>query len=104
MSGSSLHAHPTDQKPTTRQSYWGIFFILTFLTVIEVFVPQVYSSEWNKNTKMLLLVFLAGAKALLVAMHFMHLDHEKTWVKWIAATPLYMGIFAILLMLESVYR
>ncbi len=104
MSGSSPHAHPIDQKSTAKQKYIQIFLILTFLTVIEVFVPKVYSAEWNQNTKMLLLVILASAKALLVAMHFMHLDHEKTWVKYIAATPIYMGIFAILLMLESVYR
>lgn len=104
MSGSSPHAHPTDQKPSAKQKYFQIFAILTFLTVIEVFVPKVYGAGWNSTTKMLLLVILASAKALLVAQHFMHLDHEKKWVKWIAATPIYMGIFAILLMLESVYR
>lgn len=103
MAGSSPHAHPKHET-TSKQKYMRIFWILTFLTIIEVFIPQVYGAGWNSSTKMLLLVGLASAKALLVALHFMHLDHEKTWVKWIAATPIYMGVAAILLMLESVYR
>ena len=53
---------------------------------------------------MLLLVFLAVAKALIVAYFFMHLKWEKKWLKWIAIMPVYMGLFTILLMLESIYR
>ena len=89
-----------DQKST----YITIFLVLAFLTVVEVFVPQVYSAEWNQHTKMLLLVMLAVGKATLVGLFFMHLKWEKPWLKWIALMPAYMGIFAVLLMLESLYR
>ncbi len=88
----------------TRGTFVTIFLTLGFLTVIEVFVPEVYDAEWNRTTKMLLLVLLAVGKALLVAMYFMHLKWEKTWVKWIALMPAYMGLAAIILMCEQVFR
>lgn len=94
------HAGHADHKGT----YITIFLILTVLTVVEVFVPQVYSAEWNRHTKMLLLTLLAVSKAMLVGLYFMHLKWEKPWLKWIALMPVYMGLFAILLMLETVYR
>jgi len=85
-------------------TYVTIFLVLGFLTIIEVFVPEVYSAEWNQTTKMLLLCILAVSKALLVGLYFMHLKWEKPWVKYIAMMPAYMGVFAILLMLEAWYR
>jgi cytochrome c oxidase subunit IV len=53
---------------------------------------------------MLLLNMLAFGKATIVAAFFMHLKWEKPWLKYIALMPVYMGVFAILLMLESMYR
>ena len=88
----------------TKSTFVTVFLVLTFLTVVEVFVPQVFASEWNKNTKMLLLVILAVSKAVLVASYFMHLKWEAKWIQWIAAMPVYMGLFAVLLMCEQVYR
>ena len=85
-------------------TYITILFVLAFLTLVEVFIPEVYSAPWNQTTKMLLLVILAVAKALLVALFFMHLKWESTWIKNIALMPVYMGVFTILLMLESWYR
>jgi len=81
-----------------------VLLVLAFLTMIEVFIPRVYSAEWNTHTKMLLLNMLAFGKATIVAAFFMHLKWEKPWLKYIAIMPAYMGIFAILLMLESTYR
>lgn len=88
----------------TKSTFFTIFLVLAFLTVVEVVVPRVYSAEWNRNTKMILLVMLAVSKAVLVASYFMHLKWEARWIRWIAAMPIYMGIFAILLMCEQVYR
>lgn len=85
-------------------TYITILLVLAFLTLVEVFIPEVYSAPWNQTTKMLLLVILAVAKAMLVAMFFMHLKWESTWIKNIALMPVYMGVFTILLMLETWYR
>lgn len=99
----SLSPHPTT-KMSTRATFVTIFLILGFLTVVEVFVPQVYAGEYNHTMKVLLLTILAFGKAMLVASYFMHLKWEAKWLKWIAAMPLYMGVFAIVLMLEVVFR
>ena len=101
--GPDEGAHPTlDQAH--RDTYITIFLILGVLTIFEVFVPNVYSSQWSGTTKMLLLVILAFAKASLVALFFMHLKYETKWIRWIGMTPLYMGVAVILIMLETLYR
>ncbi len=84
--------------------YVTIFLILGFLTAIEVFIPDVYAGKDRQTSKMLLLVILAVGKAMLVGLYFMHLKWEKPWLKWIALMPVYMGLFTIFLMLETVYR
>ena len=57
--GAAEHAgdHPT------RSTFVTIWLILAFLTVIEVFVPQVYAGRQEATLKMLLLVILASGKA-----------------------------------------
>ena len=85
-------------------TYVSIFLILTMLTGLEGFIPQVYSSPWDATLKMLLLCMLAFGKAVLVAVYFMHLKWETKWTRWIAATPIYMGLLVIVIMLETAYR
>lgn len=95
-------SHEETQSP--RATYVTIWLTLAFLTLVEVFVPQVYASEYDQQLKMLLLCSLAIGKAILVAQFFMHLNHEKGWIKFIGSIPVYMGLFAIILMCESIYR
>jgi len=89
--------------PTTA-TFITIWLTLGVLTLVEIYVPQVYSAPWNHHTKVLLLIFLASAKAILVAAYFMHLKWETRWVRWIALMPAYMALFAILLMCEEYFR
>jgi cytochrome c oxidase subunit 4 len=96
-------AHAKPHGPST-STFITIWLTLGVLTLVEIFVPQVYSAPWNHNTKILLLIFLASAKAILVAAYFMHLKWETRWVRWIALMPAYMALFAILLMCEEYFR
>ena len=99
--------HPDEHKhhgSTSPSMIITILLVLAFLTVIEVFIPRVYAADHNSHTKMLLLNMLAFGKATIVAAFFMHLKWEKPWLKYIALMPAYMGVFAILLMIESLYR
>ena len=98
------HASHGEHGSTSPSMIITVLLILAFLTIIEVFVPHVYSAEWNATTKMLLLNMLAFGKATIVAGFFMHLKWEKPWLKYICLMPAYMGIFAVLLMLESAFR
>ena len=101
--GHDGHGDSAHHTPTTGD-FVTIFLILAFLTVVEVFIPKIYGAPWNHNTKMLLLCTLAFGKAMLVALFFMHLKWESPWIKRIAMVPLYMGIAAILLMIETAWR
>jgi len=96
-------AHAKPHGPST-STFVTIWLTLGVLTLVEIFVPQVYSAPWNRHTKVLLLIFLASAKAILVAAYFMHLKWETRWVRWIALMPAYMALFAILLMCEEYFR
>lgn len=101
-------AHGHEAHPVLHQShratYVTIFLILGFLTILEIFVPEVYSAYWSDTTKMLLLTILAITKAALVALYFMHLKYEMPWLRWIGYSPIYMGFAVIIIMLESHYR
>jgi cytochrome c oxidase subunit IV len=100
-------AHPAEAHAhhgPTKGGFITIFLVLGFLTVVEVFVPQVYNAPWNHSTKMLLLCTLAIGKAMLVALYFMHLKWEAPWLRRIALLPAYMGIIAVLLMIETAWR
>ncbi len=97
-------AHGDGHHGSMVGTYVTVLLVLAFLTVIEIFVPIVYDAGHNGAIKMLLLVSLAFGKAMIVAWYFMHLKWEARWVRWVAAMPIYMGIFAVLLMLESYYR
>lgn len=104
MADLATHDEHGEKKASMRGIFVTVFLTLGFLTVLELFVPEVYDAEWNSTTKMLLLVILAVAKALLVALYFMHLKWETPWVRWIALMPAYMGVAVIIIMLETVYR
>jgi caa(3)-type oxidase subunit IV len=96
-------AHPVDPV-SHRGEYITIFLILSFLTLVELYVPSVYGAEFSSTTKMLLLCILAFVKAGLVFFFFMHMKSEAKWVRWIGYTPIYMGMAVIIIMLETSYR
>ena len=101
--GHAAHGGGHGGHPTT-STFITIWLVLAFLTVVELAVPQVYSAEWNRHTKWVLLVLLAISKAMLVGLYFMHLKWEAKWLKYIALMPCYMGVAAVLLMCEEVWR
>lgn len=91
----------TAYKGHTKE-YIIVFVILTVLTVVELYIPDL--DNVSKFTKGTLLTVLAAGKAFFVAYFFMHLKEEKPWLKFIAAIPLSAAVFAFVLVLESIYR
>ena len=84
-----------------KKEYIIIFFALTALTVLELFVPELDASKMIKGA---LLSALAVAKAGMVAWYFMHLKEERGWLKFIAVIPISAFLFAVVLLLEILYR
>jgi len=77
-------------------NYMGVFYALTILTALEIGVTFLSISKLAIG---IMLVGMALAKAILVAMYFMHLKFEKQTIGIIALTPLILCtllIFALL--------
>ncbi len=84
----------THQEP----NYMHIFYALSVLTAVEigaVFLPI------DKMIIAVMLVTLALAKAVLVAMYFMHLKFEKRTLGIIALTPLILCALLIIALLPD---
>ena len=79
---------------------WGYLLLLTLLEVGVVFVPGISAGMLISS-----LVLMAVAKAALVCLYYMHLNHETSGLKWTIAVPMLTpGLYAVVLVLEATYR
>ena len=74
-------------------NYIGVFIGLAVLTAVELTVAFL---PWPKRTIILLLVFLAVWKALMVALYFMHLRFESNRLRILAIAPLPLAAIMVL--------
>ena len=79
-------------------NYIAIFIYLAILTGVELFV---YAVGLPQTAKVGLLVALAFAKAVLVAMYFMHLAIERKVLAVIAITPIVLVTFLCFMLLPD---
>ena len=94
MSETGHHSH--------KKLYILIFVALTVLTALELVIPGLENvTKFMKGTA---LTALAFGKAFLVAYFYMHLNEEKAWLKFIAAIPMSAGLYAGVVILESMFR
>jgi len=77
------HSHP---------NYIAIFVFLGVLTAVELGVAFL---PWPKTVLILLLVFLAMWKAVLVALYYMHLRYEPTRLRLLAIAPLPLAVILV---------
>lgn len=94
MADSAHHSH--------KKLYIVIFFALAALTGIELLIPELENA--TKFFKTSSLIGLAFGKAFLVAYFYMHLNEETKWLKFVATIPLSAGIYATVVILESMFR
>jgi cytochrome c oxidase subunit 4 len=81
--------------------YFKVFVMLTLLTIVELLIPDMKISQFAKGSS---LTFLALGKAALVAWSYMHLKEETKWLRFIALIPMSAFIYALVVVLESIYR
>ena len=79
-------------------NYIAIFIYLAILTGVELFV---YAVGLPQTAKVGLLIALAFAKAVLVAMYFMHLAIERKVLAIIAITPIVLVTFLCFMLLPD---
>jgi cytochrome c oxidase subunit 4 len=90
---ADAHAHP---------NYMAIFWWLLALTIAELAVAYM---PIPKGVMIAGLVSLAGAKATLVAMYFMHLKFEKRTLGLIALTPpILLMLFLVITYPDTAWR
>ena len=73
-------------------NYIGVFLGLAALTAVELTVAFL---PWSKQTIILLLIFLAVWKALMVALYFMHLRFEGNRLRILAVAPLPLAVILV---------
>ena len=90
---------PTDiDVAAEERRYIHVFVWLGVLTAIEIGVTYLPLGKVAIGT---MLVLLAGTKAAMVALFYMHLVHEKRTLAWIAVTPAIICVFLILMLLPD---
>ncbi len=84
-----------------KMEYFKVFLVLTALTAVELVIPGMTISHFAKGSS---LTFLALGKACIVAWSYMHLKEETKWMKFVAMIPISAFIYAVVVILESLYR
>ena len=87
---TTAHKHP---------NYVLIWVYLAVLTALEVGIAFV--SHFSKTTLLIILLFLAVWKALLVALYFMHLKFESWNLRVIAIIPIPLALILIIMVLQE---
>lgn len=85
-----------------KREYFRVFFVLAALTVVELIIPGMDSISHVAKTSSLIL--LALGKASVVGWYYMHLKDETKWLRFIALIPISAFCYAVMVILESLYR
>ena len=90
----------TEYKGHTKL-YVMVFIMLGVLTVAELIAAE---GGLPYAVKAASLTILAFGKAFAVAYWYMHLNEESKWLRLIAAVPISAGVYAVVLILETMFR
>jgi caa(3)-type oxidase subunit IV len=96
----SAGATTTEYKGHTKL-YVMVFILLGVLTVAELIAAE---GGFPYAVKAISLTVLALGKAFAVAYWYMHLNEESKWLRFIAAIPISAGMYAVVLILETMFR
>ena len=105
----SHHEHagdaPVAPKPHYRE-YWVIIISLAVLTVVEVMIALPFIRDHLAHGVFVgTMIAFAIAKALLVALYFMHLKYETKVLRWTVFGPLaFFFVYVVVLIAEAGWR
>jgi cytochrome c oxidase subunit 4 len=90
-----MATHTPEELAHEERRYLQIFAILGVLTGAEIAV--IYMPIPHLAIAACLIV-MAGTKAALVALYYMHLANERKTLTWIALTPMILCVFLVLML------
>ena len=89
----------TSQSASSVRVYLTVFAALALLTALTVGISELHLA---RSAAVLMAVFIAGVKASLIVLFFMHLKFEKGWIHWALLTALFLVLVLIFLVLPDV--
>jgi cytochrome c oxidase subunit 4 len=93
-----MSAHTPEALAHEERRYFQIFIWLGILTVLEIGITYLDLSKMVIGGG---LVLLAGSKAALVALYYLHLAQERRTLTWIALTPALLCVFLVFMLLPD---
>jgi caa(3)-type oxidase subunit IV len=93
-----MATHTPEQLAHEQRRYLQVFAWLAVLTAVEIGVIYL---PLSKLVIGFMLVILAGTKASLVALYYMHLSVEKRTLMYIALTPAVLCVLLIFALLPD---
>jgi caa(3)-type oxidase subunit IV len=93
-----MTVHTPEAIAQEERRYFQVFFWLFVLTVVEIGVTYVPISRVVIG---FMLVLLAGTKATMVGMFYMHLAQETRTLAYIAVTPAVLCVFLVFMLLPD---
>jgi cytochrome c oxidase subunit 4 len=96
--------HPTGHEITEKdvKFYLLIFVGLSLMTLAQVIIFQYAGLSHMVNA--IVQMVIALVKVILVAYYFMHLKDESTWLKFIAALPVFAVLYTVFIAVETIVR
>ena len=100
------HADATVAPQPHYKQYWVIIVTLAVMTVLEVLVAlEGVRDKMSQPVFVGLMVAFALAKAMLVALYFMHLKYETKVMRWTVFGPLaFFFLYVVVLIAEAKWR
>lgn len=93
-----MTVHSTEEIAREERRYLQVFAWLAMLTALEIGVIYL---PLSKVAIGLILIILAGTKAAMVALYYMHLAQEKSTLTYIALTPAILCVFLVFMLLPD---
>ena len=95
------NSHANEPHVLPLSIYLGIGSVLIFLTVVTVYVSFIDFGSYN----LLIAMFIAGVKASLVALYFMHLKYDnKLYLIFFLTALLFLATFIVITMYDTLRR
>jgi cytochrome c oxidase subunit 4 len=99
--------HSEEEGKKTRKTLWRVFWYMLAITVFELVIGSMAPGHGWSGTLWLKVLFigLTILKAGFIVMAFMHLGHEKTFMKYAILLPyfLFMSYAIFIILDEGVY-
>ena len=93
-------------RPTPHHAvpYFVCFGVLVALTIVTVAAYYVLRTSESELVKILVAIAIAGIKASVVALFFMHLKFEGKLIYLIAIVPLFLCVLLVVALIPDVLR